>query len=235
MTQIGAARCVKVTPMSIHEALHGLPAPDRLRNLSRSLAVLDVILSPDDGPEDRYFRFELDGVEGLQLASMYNGSGDDYFIAFADDATFGWGFAHESAMTPFALDPVQVWPGVLEGLPAQFDHLLHQPRFMLDGTFMASTAFWSLGGGAWEAGPSLPPEEDFADGFEFLFELLLNDTPEAYVSFAEEYYETVVDLEAVRAIYAMEPLTSDLAARLNPGVDDTGLRRHAAAIGYPVA
>jgi hypothetical protein len=34
---------------------------------------------------------------------------------------------------------------------------------------------------------------------------------------------------------AMEPLTSELAARLNPGVDDTGLRRKAEAIGYPLA
>jgi hypothetical protein len=199
------------------------------------LAVLDVIMGPEDEPEDRYFRFEPDGVHGFQLASMYTGSGDDYYIAFDAAAVFGWGFAHESAMTPFALEPVQVWPGVLDGIPAQFEPLLHHPRFMLDGVFMASTAFWSHEGEGWHAGSSTPPEEDFPDGFEFLFELLLDDTPEAYVAFALEYYEVTVDLEAVRAIYAMEPLTSELVARVNPEADYSVIRHQAEAIGYPLA
>jgi hypothetical protein len=39
-------------------------------------------VGPDDYPDDRYFRFELVGVDGLQLASMYNRCGGDHFIAF---------------------------------------------------------------------------------------------------------------------------------------------------------
>ena len=230
-----ARRCARVTRVSIHDLLAALSAPDRLRDLTKALAMLDVIMSPDEDLEDRYFRFEPDGVDGLELASMENGSGDLYCIAFADDAVFGWGFAHESAMTPFALDPVQVWPGVLDGLPAQFGHLLQHPRFMLEGTFLASTAFWSQGGGPWHAGPSVPPSDDEdADGAGFVFELVLDDRPEAYAAFAEEYYETPIDLDAIRAIYAMQPLPLVLAARLNPDADHATLRRQAEAITYPV-
>lgn len=221
--------------VSIHDVLFRLPAPDRLQDLCKALAVLDIVMSPDDDLEDRYFRFEHNAVGGLNLASMGNGSGDLYFIAFADDATFAWGFAHESLMTPFARDPVQVWPGVFDGVPRHFAHLLNQPRFMLEGTFLASTALWSQGRSPWHAGPSVPPAKDRnADGAEELFGLLLDDRAEAYAAFAEDYYETLVDLDAVRAIYAMQPLTPALTWRLNPDANFTELRQQAEGITYPL-
>lgn len=219
--------------MSIHQFLDQLPGQDRMRDLSKALATLDVMMCPDE-PGERYFGFEPRGVDGMQLSSMYNGSGDLYFIAFKDDAVFGWGQAHESAMNPFALDPIGVWPGVLDGLPSRFEHLLRHPRFMLDGIFLASTAFWCQGGGPWHAGPSVPPRDAFDDGADFLFELLLDDRAEAYAAFAEEYYEKPVDLDAVRAIYEMQPLTAEQVARLNPDVDYERARRQAETIAYPV-
>jgi len=225
-----------VTRVAIHDVLAELPAPDRLRDLSKALAVLDIILCPDDDFEDRYFRFEPAGVGGMALASMENGSGDLYFIAFDDEATFAWGFAHESAMTPYVLDPIRVWPGVLDGVPPQFEYLLQQPRFMLDGTFLASTALWSDRGETWRAGPSDPPADDEdADGARLLFELLLDDRPEAFVAFAEEYYERHVDPDVVRAIYEMQPLAPHLVRGISPDADVSKVMSRAGETTYALA
>lgn len=229
-------RCVTVTRVSIHDVLADLPAPDRIQDLSKALAMLDIILTPDDDFEDRYFRYEPAGVDGMALATMENGSGDRYFIAFDQEATFAWGFAHESAMTPFALDPIQVWPGVLDGVPSGFARLLLQPRFMLDGTFLASTAFWSDRGDAWRAGlSSAPADAEDADGALLLFELLLDDRPEAFVAFADEYYERDVDADAVRAIYDMQPLTPHLVRKIRPDVELSQVLLLAEKLTYPVA
>jgi len=52
-----------VTSVGIHAVLAELPGPDRLRALSKAMAMLDIILCPDDVFEDRYFRFKPVGVE----------------------------------------------------------------------------------------------------------------------------------------------------------------------------
>lgn len=77
-------------------------------------------MSPEDDPDDRYFRFDPSDRSGMALASMHNGSGDRYSIAFTEDAVFGWGLAHEYLMNPLTRTPVAVWTGLLDGMPAQF-------------------------------------------------------------------------------------------------------------------
>jgi hypothetical protein len=66
-----------------------------------------------------------------------------------------------------------------------------------------------------------------------LFEVLLDGRPEAYQEFAEEYYEVAVDLEAVRHVYALRPLTRHVVSLLNPELDLPDLAEDLAAIGYP--
>src|SRR4051812_48304455 len=172
------------------DLLERLPSPDRLRALSVVLAVLDVAMSPDDDPDDRYFRFDPRDPSGVALASMDNGSGDRYFIAFAEDAVFGWGFAHESPMNPFTWTPVAPWPGLLDGMPAQFEILTRDARFQIADTFMSTAAFWSKDGQPWRTGSANPPaDEPDPDGAEELFELILDDSPEAFARFAQDYFE----------------------------------------------
>lgn len=50
-----------MTSVGIHEVLGEFPVPDRLRALSKAMAVLDIILCPDD--PDHGFPFEPAGVE----------------------------------------------------------------------------------------------------------------------------------------------------------------------------
>src|SRR6478752_8833030 len=193
--------------MTMADLLERLPTPVRLRELSVALAILDVAMSPDDDPDDRYFRFEPRDPSGVALASMDNGSGERYFIASTEDAVFGWGFAHEYPMNPFTRTPVAVWPGLLDGMPAQFEPLTRDARFRLANTFMATAAFWSESGQRWCTGSAIPPAGELdADGAEWLFELILDDSPQAFVRFAQDYYEMSTDETAVGAVYRSEPL-----------------------------
>lgn len=54
------------------------------------------------------------------------------------------------------------------------------------------------------------------DGAETLFTLLADRSPDAYLRFAEDYYETSLNLAAVTAVLGHQPLTDTLVATLNP-------------------
>lgn len=60
--------------------LKSLPDIEGLRKLTESLAMLDAIMSPEW--EYRYYSFNSKWGEGEMMASMRNGSGDEYFILF---------------------------------------------------------------------------------------------------------------------------------------------------------
>lgn len=65
-----------------------LPGPPALERLTRSLAVLDAILSPDW--EGRYYSFNAgwDAARGERMASMRDGCGDDWFLLFSPAGAF---------------------------------------------------------------------------------------------------------------------------------------------------
>jgi hypothetical protein len=71
-----------------------------LKKLCQSLATLDAIMSPEW--EYRYYSFNSKWAEGEMMASMRNGSGDEYFILFNSEGAIMKGFAHESSMSPWA-------------------------------------------------------------------------------------------------------------------------------------
>src|SRR4051794_18596140 len=85
--------------MAVSALAARLPAADVVSRWSRSLAMLDAILSPD--PQYRYFSFNNSWDDGEQLAAMSNGSGDEYSITFTGSGTYIRGFDHESELSPF--------------------------------------------------------------------------------------------------------------------------------------
>ncbi|WP_442277136.1 hypothetical protein [Terrabacter sp. 2YAF2] len=214
------------------DLLDSLPSPVRLRQLCVALAVLDVAMSPDDEPDDRIFRFDPRDPSGVAMASMDNGQGDRYYIAFGETAVFGWGFAHEYPMNPFMRTPVEVWPGLLDGMPAPLESLTQEERFQLANTFMATAAFWSEDGRTWGAGSATaPPADPSADGAAELFELLLEGDPQAYVRFAQEYFELDPSEVAVGAVYRSEPLDPAILAELNADAEYEDVREQLDAMG----
>jgi hypothetical protein len=228
--------CVNLSLVTIADLLERLPSPDRLRELSVALAVLDVAMSPEDDPEDRYFRFDPRDASGMALASMDNGSGDRYYIAFIQDAVFGWAFAHESPMNPFTRTPVSVWPGLLDGMPVEFEPLTRDARFQIADTFMATAAFWSEDGQTWRTGSAKPPtDEPDADGAEELFELVLDDSPQTFARFAQDYLEMNLSEAAINAVYTSRPLDPSILTELNPDADydDVSEQVHAMGLSAP--
>lgn len=75
-------------------------------------------------------------------------------------------------------------------MPARFEPLTRDPRLQPADTFMATAAFWSEGGQRWHTGSAIPPAgESDPDGAEELFELILDDSPQAFARFARDFLE----------------------------------------------
>ena len=68
------------------------------------------------------------------MASMRNGSGDEYSILFNSQGAIIKGFAHESSMSPWATESEQVCRGVLDEVPSEFQEFLTEPAFSIDDT-----------------------------------------------------------------------------------------------------
>ncbi|MFJ9417136.1 hypothetical protein ACIRPT_23520 [Streptomyces sp. NPDC101227] len=89
-------------------------------------------------------------------------------------------------------------------------------------------------GDRWQAG-----EIDFPDGYadpdgaDWLFQPLTTPTPEAFKEFAEDYYETTVDLDAVRRVYDLRPLNRRTVRALNATTSLKAVAAAAVGIGHP--
>jgi hypothetical protein len=194
----------------------------------RAMAVLDAILSPEW--EYRYFSFQSQWSPGQEMASMRNGSGDEYSIVFSAAGVFIRGFAHESPMSPFAAG---LWPGLIDTVPDVFADSVNEPAFSFEDRLNATVCIWrEVADDRWHTGDIDYPDDACADGADDLFSVVVEGTPEAYVRFAEDYYEQPVDAGAVRAVHAGEPLTDALIGRLNPDLTLADVADDLAEIGY---
>ena len=166
------------------------------------------------------------------MASMRNGSGDEYFILFNSQGAIIKGFAHESSMSPWATESGQVCKGVLDEVPSEFQEFLTEPAFSIDDT---TFCIWRRNADpSWQVGQIDYPEEDDPDGAEDLL-FILDGAPTTYRKFAEQYYERPVDLSAVIHVYEQKPLTSEILEVLNPKTSLEDLKLDLEKIGYPTA
>jgi hypothetical protein len=221
--------------VSVHELIQQLPEISIVRDRSRAMAVLDAIMSPDW--DSRYYSFDARWSPTEEMASMRDGSGNDYSIVFSPAGAYARGFDHESPMSPYRVTPPVAWPGLFDGVPEAFRHYVTEPAFgNPDGTPRVTVCFWRTAADAgWRAGGAAPLPAGVEDGesAEWLFDVLTDGRPQAYQQFAEEYYEAAVDIEAVRHVYALRPLTPSVVAVLNPDVDLAALGEDLAQTGYP--
>ena len=219
--------------MSVYEVIRQLPEISIVRNRCRAMAVLDVIMIPDR--ESRFYSFDSRWSPSEEMASMRDGCGNDYSIVFSPMGAFARGFDHESPMSPYRVTPPVPWPGLFDGVPEAFLHHVADPAFSdQGGTPRATVCFWrEQAGSEWRAGAidALPAEVEDDGSAEWLFDVLTDGRPEAYQQFAEEYYEVVVDIEAIRHVYALQPLSQSVVSALNPDVDLADLNEDLAQIG----
>ncbi|MBN1312861.1 MAG: hypothetical protein JXB30_15715 [Anaerolineae bacterium] len=193
--------------------LSQLPDIDRLKALMQSLALLDVILSPDLA--NRYYSFDAHWATDEAMASMRNGSGDELFALFTPTGAIVKGFAHEAPMSPYSKNPPTIWPGVLDSVPTTFADFMNQPAFLLsDTTFCIWRTYGDI---AWQRGDIEFPKGKDPDGSADLLAMLAGD-PRTYQVWAEDYYERLVRLSAITHIYEHQPLTEEVVTELNPGL-----------------
>ena len=217
--------------VTAHDVARSLPDIATLRERCRALAVLEAILSPEE--ESRYYSFTSSWSDDEELASMDNGSGDAWSIVFSPAGAFLRGFDHESSMSP-AVNDEELWPGLVDTVPEVFSAAVSEPAFSYEGTLEATVCLWrQADDDRWHAGDIDFPDRPDPDGAERLFSVLLDSTGLAYHRFAEDYYGKTVDLDAVREVFALTPLTASLVRRLNADRSTGALLADLSYIGHP--
>jgi hypothetical protein len=206
-----------------------MPSIEQAKRISQSAAMLDAIICPDDW-ESRYFSFNSKWNKNTMMASMRDGYGNDYFMTFSSTGAILKGFDHES---PMSRDEGQVWPGVLEEVPAEFSDFLKDAAFKLEDT---TFCIWCLTtDSGWHCGPvEFPNDKSVNDGSSGLL-WIFGGLPETYQKWAKEYYEVSVPIAVVRHVYAHKPLTTEIVQKLNPDIELKDLKKEIKEIGYPVA
>jgi hypothetical protein len=125
--------------MTAHDVARLLPGVSVLRDLCRSMAVLEAVLSPDW--ESRYHSFDAGWGPEEEMASMRNGEGDEYSIVFSAQGAYIRGFAREVVMSPYGSDGP--WPGVLDSVPDVFRHCVEESAFCdEDGMPVVTACLW---------------------------------------------------------------------------------------------
>jgi hypothetical protein len=209
--------------------LTNLPPPDALRRLLQALALLDAIL--EEEWDNRYYSFDSKWSATEQMGSMRNGSGDDFFALFSTNGCFLRGFDHGSAMSPWREKPSKIWPGVLTGVPPQFNNALNEPAFHMEDT---TFCIWCLARtAAWHHGSIDFPDGEDPDGSQWLLSPL-DGSPETYQTFAEEYFELDVPLDAIARVFAHEPLSAALLQAFPSSRDLQSVIKDAVEIDYPI-
>lgn len=217
------------------EVAAALPDIPMLLHRCRALAMLEAIISPDW--DARYYSFDNGWADGEQMASMRNGSGDEYSVVFTGAGVFIRGLDHESRMSPAANDD-ELWPGLIDAVPAVFDGQVNEPAFSYDGVLQATFCLWRQSGDShWHVGdieyPAVAGYRTDPDGAGLL-NILCDASGDLYRAFAADYYETEPDPTAVQQIYAGKPLDDAMVGALNAELTLADVRAEAAAIGYPV-
>ncbi|MEV0931488.1 hypothetical protein ACIBMX_01665 [Streptomyces phaeochromogenes] len=221
--------------MTVHDVARALPDVPALRNLCRSMAMVEAVLNPVG---ERFHSFNSTWSATEELASMRNGSGDEFDIVFPPAGAYVRGFDHESPFSPYHHDDVpRTWPGVVDSVPPIFQRYVHEPAFTDEnGTPVVTACLWrEAEADHWQAGQiDFPDGHPDPDGSTWLFELLVDPTPEAFQAFGEDYYETTIAIDAIRHVYDLRPLDRALIASLNPTASVEDVAQEAAAIGYPL-
>lgn len=199
-----------------------------------SLAILDAIMSPEW--EYRYYSFDpyWSKAKNIALASMRNGSGDDFFILFAPEGCIIKGFAHESSMSPYRArrnNPGTrgIWPGIYDAVPAGLYALIDNPALTLDD--VTYCIWWHNSAPGWQMGVRDFLMEDDPDGSEIHLEIL-DGAPATYQEYARQYYERDIPIAVIRAIYAHYPVSKEAIQAINPNANIERIFMDMRAYGY---
>jgi hypothetical protein len=210
--------------------LHLLPNISSLKKLMKSLAVLDLIISPDW--EDRNYLFNSQWSNDEELGSMNNGCGDELFVHFTKDGCFIEGMAHESQLSSWSYERKELWVNVLKQAPLEFNASLNEPAFsMTDISFCIwrknTDSKWTSAKFSLE-GVDL---NDDIDGSDYLLECL-DGNPKSYQKHVENYFEVDLPLRLIQYIYDHKEITNEIVKQINPDITLDELKEDLKEINY---
>ncbi|OGX83970.1 hypothetical protein [Hymenobacter glacialis] len=198
-----------------------LPDAASLKAISKALAVLDAINSPD--LEYRYYTYNAVWGEREEVLEMSDGEGDQMLILFRPEGCVVNGYL-DGYEQP---DKAQV----TRGLPECFDDFIFgEPVNSIGTTF----CLWYTPAYGWQTG-IVEIEDDGSE--ELLF--MLDGNSDTYADWADEYYgeetdRSPMDVAAVAKIYQGETLTRAIVLGIVDDLEDwPQLEEDLQAIGYP--
>ena len=187
-----------------------LPSVPMLLKRAKALAVFEIILSPDW--ERRTYSFDANWAPDQVMASMRNGSGDEWWMVFHKSGCAALkGFGHESVA--WSKGKAKLADSLKAVFPPELNEFTQEPAFQWDATTFAYFCISPPSG--WIRANDLTLFADISDtGEETLLRHLIG-TPKEYASFASAYHETPVSIEIVSAVFGQEPLTKAMVQELN--------------------
>jgi len=199
-------------PLKPPRPLVTLKDPQELERICKGLAALDAIVCEDR--ESRAYSFDAawSVKKKLRLASMRNGSGDDWFLVFATGGAFFKSFWHEYPRGK----PEEIY----EGLGASLEPQLREPAFSMDAVTFGGFfdgAKWTLRGNPKPLAGELP---------------LLDADAAAYCAYARAVFEVDLPEAVVAHVLAGKSLDTKLVARLSDQRTLAELKADLAEIGY---
>jgi len=203
------------------ENYSSLPDRHKLKEICKSISVIDDILSEDW--LDRYYTYNSKWAESEEFGCMKNGEGDELLILFRKDGCVINGMTHEY----YPKDKTKL----TIGLPKIYDDFIFgEPVHSIGTTF----CIWTNNDNEWQIGQP----ENFDDGSEEMLKIF-DGNPQTYINWAIDYFEDgfVVNentLKVVSDIYQGKLLTKSMVETINKDVDHwQQLQEDLAEINYP--
>lgn len=146
--------------------------------------------------EDRYYSFDhaWDPTSDQRMASMRNGSGDEWFLLFQPGGGFLKAFWHEHPHDDVAK--------IYDGLPSPLQPQLQEPAFSMA---YVTVGGWHDGATRTLRGNAAPLQEQLA---------ILSGDPERYRAYAAEYFAVELPVDAIAHALAGKPLDAVAVHRI---------------------
>jgi len=203
------------------ENYSSLPDRHKLKEICKSISVIDAILSEDW--LGRYYTFNSKWADNEEFGSMKNGQGDELLILFRKDGCVINGMTHEY----YPKDKIKL----TNGLPKIYDEFIFgEPVNSIGTTF----CLWTNNENVWQIGTL----ESFEDGSDQMLEIF-DGNPQTYIDWSTDYYEDgfIVNentLKAVEDIYNGKTLTKSMVLTINNNIGHwEQLREDLVEINYP--
>ena len=180
---------------------------NKFKKVLKSLAMLDAIIMPEW--EYRYFSFDSQWGEYEEMASMKTGHGEEYYILFKGDSVIG---KYYYPSYNHQID--------LKDIPPCFNEFMNEVAFKMDDI---SNIFYRVSNN--EEWVYLPNE--------FKCKYLFFDANE-YKNWAEEYYETNLDIRSIEHIFSSQSINDEIVMNLNPDIVINDIVDDIIEINYPV-